>query len=57
MTEELTEVDRIREIQKLQHEKVKLLDKYGLFGGGEAINLLHEGINNKLKALGYSEYD
>lgn len=40
------------EIEQLQQKKVALLDRYGLFGGGYYINLLHLQINKELEALG-----
>jgi hypothetical protein len=52
----LTEEERLNKIKELQHEKVQLLDKYGLFGGGEAISILHNNINKQLESLGVPEY-
>lgn len=52
----LTEEERLNKIKELQQKKVELLDKYGLFGGGESINILHNSINKQLETLGVPEY-
>jgi len=40
------------EIEELYKRKAELLDEYGIFGGGEAINLEHTKINQRLESLG-----
>lgn len=50
--ETLTADEKQARIAKLHAEKVKLLDKYGLFGGGTAVNNLFKIINAELETLG-----
>lgn len=42
-------------IKALYAEKTALLDKYGVFGGGPAVNAMHDKINKQLEALGIAE--
>lgn len=39
-------------IQELRNKKVRLLEKYGIFGGGQEVNKMHEEINEELELLG-----
>lgn len=42
-------------IKVLHGEKSKLLDQFGIFGGGELVNRMHQAINSKLELLGIGE--
>lgn len=47
----MTETEKKIEIQKLQNQKVELLDKYGVFGGHQFLNEAFREINKQLEAL------
>jgi hypothetical protein len=46
------QIDSKRAIALLHADKVRLLNKYGVFGGGEFVSSLHKQINTQLEALG-----
>lgn len=48
----ISEEERQSRIKELQSQKVALLDKYGIFGGGQLVNRMHEAINIQLEQLG-----
>ena len=48
---------RDKRISELHAEKIALLDKYGVFGGGPEVNDAHNRINKQLEALGIKEND
>ena len=54
-TEQLTQEQKETRIQELYKEKTALLEKYGVFGGGVAVNEMHQKINAELESLGVDE--
>jgi hypothetical protein len=49
---QLTPEQREQRVKELYAEKTALLDQYGIFGGGNFVNLMHERINKQLEQLG-----
>tara|TARA_R110000868_G_C10728287_1_gene751362 strand:+ start:193 stop:369 length:177 start_codon:yes stop_codon:yes gene_type:complete len=44
--------DELKAILKELHErKTALLDKYGIFGGGEMVNMQHDVINKSIEKV------
>ena len=42
-------LDELKSLRKDLHDrKVALLDKYGIFGGGEMVNVQHEVLNKSI---------
>jgi hypothetical protein len=39
-------------IAELYAQKTALLDKWGIFGGGQMVNAMHDRINKELESLG-----
>lgn len=48
----MSEEDKNKRIEELHQQKTALLDKHGVFGGGEQVNEQHRTINDELVALG-----
>lgn len=51
----LSEEQRSEQIKRLYEQKSELLDKHGIFGGGQNVNMQHRAINSQLESLGVLE--
>lgn len=52
----ITSEERDQMIENIHNAKAKLLEDYGIMGGGMEVNFLHKKYNEKLESLGMDEY-